>query len=69
MKQLMMTINAANSRKMPYLRWQRATRKHCAIRAVKIMLTQTTTLWPAERVSRGKSSLGTSHPSGPQDLP
>ncbi|KAI8021144.1 hypothetical protein LOK49_LG03G01318 [Camellia lanceoleosa] len=69
MKLLMMRIKPANSKKIPYLRWQRDTRKHCAMRAVKIILTQTTILWPADLVSKGKSSLGTNHPSGPHDLP
>lgn len=39
------------------------------MRAVKIILTQTTMLCPADLVSRGNSSLGTSQPKGPQDLP
>ncbi|CAA7402780.1 unnamed protein product [Spirodela intermedia] len=37
--------------------------------AVKKRLTQTTMLCPADLVSRGKISLGTSHPSGPHDHP
>uniref|UniRef100_A0A3Q7HB23 Uncharacterized protein n=1 Tax=Solanum lycopersicum TaxID=4081 RepID=A0A3Q7HB23_SOLLC len=49
--------------------FERDTRKHCAMRAVKIILTQTTMLCPADLVSRGNSSLGTSQPKGPQDLP
>lgn len=69
MKLLIITIKPANSKKIPYRRWQRDTRKHCAIRAVKSMLTQTTILCPADLVSSGKISLGTSQPRGPQDLP
>lgn len=69
MKLLMIKIKPANSKKIPYWRWQRDTRKHCAIKAVKIMFTQTTILCPADLVSRGKSSLGTNQPKGPQDLP
>ncbi|KAF1862034.1 hypothetical protein Lal_00026551 [Lupinus albus] len=44
-------------------------RNNCATRAVKIMLTHTTTLCAADLISNGKSSLGTNHPKGPQDLP
>ncbi|XP_031395502.1 uncharacterized protein LOC116206829 [Punica granatum] len=48
---------------------ERDTRKHWAIRAMKRRLTQTTMLCPAKRVSKGKSSLGTSQPRGPHDRP
>jgi len=33
------------------------------------MLTHTTTLCADDLISNGKSSLGTNHPKGPQDLP
>ncbi|CAA6666019.1 unnamed protein product [Spirodela intermedia] len=65
MKRLMMTISEAKSRKTPHRRWQSEARKHWAMAAVKKRLTQTTMLCPADLVSRGKISLGTSHPSGP----
>lgn len=44
-------------------------RKNCATKAVKIMLTHTTTLCAADLISNGNSSLGTNHPKGPHDLP
>ncbi|KVI11579.1 hypothetical protein Ccrd_010009 [Cynara cardunculus var. scolymus] len=69
MNMVITTIKPPNSKKMPYLRWQSDTRKHCATKAVKNMLTQTTILCPADLVSNGNISLGTSHPSGPHDLP
>jgi hypothetical protein len=65
----MTTIKPPKSKKIPYLRWQSDARKNCATIAVKIMLTHTTTLCAADLISNGKSSLGTNHPKGPQDLP
>ena len=34
---------------------------------VKSMLTETFVAWPADRISRGHISLGTSQPKGPHD--
>lgn len=43
------------------------SKKICAIKNVKSMLTITLTLWAADRISSGKISLGTNHPRGPHD--
>ena len=65
----MKIIKEAKSKKIPNLRWQSDMRNNWATSAVKIMLTQTTILCADDLISNGKSSLGTNHPRGPQDLP
>uniref|UniRef100_A0A8R7UIA2 Uncharacterized protein n=1 Tax=Triticum urartu TaxID=4572 RepID=A0A8R7UIA2_TRIUA len=65
----MTTMSAAKRMNTPHRRWHMAARKHCATAAVQKRLTHTTTLCPADRISSGNSSLGTSHPSGPHDHP
>ena len=67
MNTVMMNTHPAKKRKMPYSKWHRMVKNACAMTKVKIKLVATVILWPADRVSRGKISLGTNHPRGPHD--
>lgn len=51
----------------PNFMWHNIIKKTCATKKVKSMLTDTLTLWAAERISNGKISLGTNQPRGPHD--
>lgn len=42
-------------------------RNDCAMTNVKSRFTDTVMLWPADRVSKGKTSLGMSQPNPPHD--
>jgi hypothetical protein len=68
-KTVMTVIQPAKKRKMPNLKAQSSARNACAMAKVKSRFTATVMLCPADRVSSGKISLGTVHPSGPHDHP
>jgi len=64
-KAVMIQIQPAKNRKIPYLNVYKRDRKTCAIANVKRRFTGTVIACPTERVSSGKISLGTVHPRGP----
>ncbi|GMP60285.1 hypothetical protein CsSME_00023214 [Camellia sinensis var. sinensis] len=66
---VMTVIQPAKNRKIPNLKAQRRERKDWPMAKVKRRLTATVMLCPADLVSSGNISLGTVHPSGPQDHP
>ncbi|KAK9149538.1 hypothetical protein Scep_008295 [Stephania cephalantha] len=68
-KMVIIVIQPAKKKKIPYLKEQSSDRKACAMTNVKRRLTATVMLCPADLVSRGNISLGTVHPSGPHDHP
>lgn len=67
MKEVMINSQPAKNRNEPYWKWHKMLRKACAITNVIARFVDTTIACPAERISMGKISLGTNHPSGPQD--
>lgn len=67
MKTVIIVTHTAKKKNKKYLRWHNMSRKIWAMIKVKNMLTDTFMLCPADRISRGEISLGTSHPNGPQD--
>ncbi|MCI01535.1 hypothetical protein A2U01_0022562, partial [Trifolium medium] len=66
---VMMVIQPAKNRKIPYLNEHRRERNACAIMKVNRRFTATVILCPADRTSNGNISLGTVHPRGPHDHP
>lgn len=66
-KRVIMTTNPAKKKKRPNFKWQSNDRKTWPMKKVKSMLTETLMDWPADLISMGKISLGTSHPNGPHD--
>ena len=64
---VMRTTKPAKNKKRPNFMWQSMLRKNWPMTKVKNMLTETLMACPADLISRGQISLGTSHPSGPQD--
>lgn len=69
MKIDMIMTMPAKKRKVPYLKEHNIARKDWAMMNVNMRLTHTVMLCPADRVSCGNISLGTSQPRGPQDHP
>ncbi|CAA7398022.1 unnamed protein product [Spirodela intermedia] len=68
-KPVMAVIHAAKKRKIPNLSEQSRDKKDWAMAKVNSRFTATVMLCPADLVSSGNISLGTVHPSGPQDHP
>uniref|UniRef100_A0A0A9FGY6 Uncharacterized protein n=1 Tax=Arundo donax TaxID=35708 RepID=A0A0A9FGY6_ARUDO len=66
-KMVMMTTHAPKKKKSMNLNLQSMGRNACAMMKVHSMFTDTVMLCPADLISSGKISLGTSHPSGPHD--
>lgn len=67
MNTFMTNTKTAKNMNRPYLKRQSKGRKISAMKKVKSMLTETVMLCPADRISKGKISLGTSQPSGPHE--
>lgn len=67
MKAVIMITKHPKKKKRPNFKWQSKVRKSCPIKKVKSMFTETLMDCPADRISMGNISLGTNHPSGPQD--
>ena len=63
----MIVIHAAKKKKIPARMRHIMDRNACAMMKVKSMFELTAKAYPAVLVSRGKVSLGMSHPSGPHD--
>ena len=61
------TTHPPKKRKIPHLNEQSREMKTWPIRAVSRKLTETLIDWPTERVSRGWTSAGMSHPMGPHE--